>query len=303
MKKIIITILIVITFMSISCYSNKREDIVKLTYQTVDYNGGYTTNAVLNFENNEYRRNAYLPENTDFKEPELELIKTFSDEEEKEFIKGINDAGLLNIKEHYEESGIIDGGGWTLIIEFSDGTIFKSTGSNDRPRDVFNKCSTYFYDLCNEEVMGMLPQYYKDQPNVSYTLYVFEGEKRISGTIGLPHIKKGNYKWNKRLSFDNNYYDMNNDQEGNNSFFDSYSYKLCLDTYNYDFNDRFTNITIYEYDFNKELSNEKTIYTGKWFKQIELDIELSKIYVYRLEFKNGDYVEYTFNTAISTNNN
>lgn len=303
MKKIIIIILIVITFMSISCSSNKREDIVKITYQTVDYNGGYTTNAVLNFENNEYRRNAYLPENTDFKEPELELIKTFSDEEEKEFIKGINDAGLLNIKEHYEKSGIIDGGGWTLIVEFSDGTMFKSTGSNDNPRNVFNKCSTYFYDLCDEEVMGMLPQYYKDQPNVSYTLYVFEGEKRVSGTMGLPHIKKGNYKWNKRSSFDNNYYDMNNDQEENNIFFDSYSYKLCLSTYNYDFDDRFTNITIYEYDFNKELSNEKTIYTGKWFKQIELDIELNKIYVYRLEFENGDYVEYTFNTAISTNNN
>ena len=96
---------------------------------------------------------------------------------------------------------------------------------------------------------------------------------------------------------------MNNDQEENNSFFDSYSYKLRLSTYNYDFDDRFTNITIYEYDFNKELSNEKTIYTGKWFKQIELDIELNKIYVYRLEFENGDYVEYTFNTAISTNNN
>lgn len=303
MKKIAIFILIVITFMSIGCSSNKREDIVKITYQTVDYNGGYTTNAVLNFENNEYRRNAYLPENTDFKEPELELIKTFSDDEEKEFIKGINDAGILNIKEHYEKSGIIDGGGWTLIIEFSDGTIFKSTGSNDSPRNVFNKCSTYFYDLCNEEIMGMLPQYYKDQPNVSYTLYVFEGEKRISGTMGLPHIKKGNYKWNKRSSFDNNYYDMNNDQKENNSFFDSYSYKLGLDTYNYDFDDIFTNITIYEYDFNKELSNEKTIYTGKWFKQIELDIELNKIYVYRLEFKNGDYVEYTFNTAISTNNN
>ena len=303
MKKIAIIILIVITFMSSSCSSNKREDIVKITYQTVDYNGGYTTNAVLNFENNEYRRNAYLPENTDFKEPELELIKTFSDEEEKEFIKGINDAGLLNIKEHYEKSGIIDGGGWTLIIEFSDGTIFKSTGSNDSPQNVFNKCSTYFYDLCNEEVMGMLPQYYKDQPNVSYTLYVFEGEKRISATMGLPYIKKGNYKWNKRSSFDNNYYDMNNDQEENNSFFDSYSYKLRLSTYNYDFDDRFTNITIYEYDFNKELSNDKTIYTGKWFKQIELDIELNKIYVYRLEFKNGNYVEYTFNTAICTNNN
>ena len=59
MKKIIIIISIVITFMIISCSSNKREDIVKLTYQTVDYNGGYTTNAVLNFENNEYRRNLY----------------------------------------------------------------------------------------------------------------------------------------------------------------------------------------------------------------------------------------------------
>ena len=118
--------------------------------------------------------------------------------------------------------------------------------------------------------------------------------RRSQATNGIAKVVRANYKWNKFESLDNNIYSLNN--FSNNEFNDIYSYSLVLYTSNYDCNEKFNKIIIKEYDFNKELSNEKTIYTGKWFKQIELNIETNKIYVYELHFKDGDYVQYTFNT-------
>ena len=71
------------------------------------------------------------------------------------------------------------------------------------------------------------------------------------------------------------------------SNYSSYSYKLVLYTANYNCNEKFNKITVKEYDFNPEHSNEKIIYTGKWFDQIELDIKLNKIYVYELSYDNS----------------
>lgn len=300
MKKVILIVLILIIFMVTGCSSKEREDIVKLTYHTVDYNGGYTTNAVLDFENNEYRRNGYLPEVKDFEEPELQLIKTFTDEEKKEFIKGINNAGLLKIKDSYKKYGIIDGGGWTLIIEFSDGTSFKSTGDNDGPYKVFNKCSTYFFDLCGEAVMGMLPKYYKDQPNIMCNLKIYEEDKLKATEIGSPLSFKANFKWNKISSLDNDYFLINNDPQKHRDYNADNNYKIVFETSYYDYDEKFQSIKVYEYNYNSDLSNEKIIFEGKWFTKLELDLELDKIYVYRLEYKNGNFVEYTFNTRIGT---
>ena len=100
----------------------------------------------------------------------------------------------------------------------------------------------------------------------------------------------------KSESLDSNYYQLNDEVKERNEFYSSYSYKLVLYTANYNCNEKFNKITVKEYDFNLELSNEKIIYTGKWFDQIELDINLNKIYVYELSFKDGDYVQYTFAT-------
>ena len=60
--------------------------------------------------------------------------------------------------------------------------------------------------------------------------------------------------------------------------------------------DKFQKCIVTSYDYSKELSNEKIHYSGKWFDQIEFELELDRIYLVRLEFKNGDFVEYTFNT-------
>ncbi len=44
------------------------------------------------------------------------------------------------------------------------------------------------------------------------------------------------------------------------------------------------------------MTGEKLVYEDGWFQQVNLDLELDKIYVFELQFKDGDYVKYTFNT-------
>ena len=296
MKKLFIFIILILSFFLVSC-NKKRYDIDKITYTTIDYNGGYTENYVIDLVENEYKKNGYLP--VESEEPALNTIKSFTDEEKAEFIEGINKAGLLSIKEEYKKSGVMDGGGWHLTIEFSDGTKFESKGSNNSPHKVFDKCSTYFYDLCGEKILGTLPAYYASPPNIwiSFDYQKDDGTHVIDN--GSSRLVMGNYKWNKNSSLDNDYYQMNLDNIEYNRFESQYDYELVLFTGNYDCDVKFDKIIVKEYDFNKDMTNEKEIYNDSWFKQVSLNISLNKIYVYKLVYKNGDYVEYTFSTGVN----
>ena len=296
MKKIIVILILPLMILLLSC-TTKRMDIAKLTFKSIDYNGGYTYNYVFDFLNNEYKKTSYMyGEDVD-----LNVIRelSFTDEEKLELINGINDSGLLGIKEEYKKDGIIDGGGWNLTIEFEDGTSFKSRGDNASPKEVFNKCATFFYDLCGEGVVGQVPEYYSTPVNVS-TFFCYKREDNVNvNSMGLARVQLGNYKWNKFSSSDNDYYLMNLESKEYSDFQDNYKYKLFLYTANYFYEKKFNKIEVFEFDFNSELSNKKTIYTGKWFKQIEIDLSLNKIYIYRLSYKDGNYSEFTFNTFIN----
>ena len=112
----------------------------------------------------------------------------------------------------------------------------------------------------------------------------------------LAQVEIANYKWNKSLSTDIDIFAINEAVKDESKFEDGIDYQLVLYTANYDCKERFKKITVKEYDYNAELSGEKIIYSGKWISQVEIDIELNKIYVYELTFKDGDYVQYTFST-------
>ena len=230
-QKIIIILILPLVLLLISCSNkSKYDDITTLTFETVDYFGGEAVTHFLDFKTNEYKRK-YRPYSNDgnAEYTDLTLIKTFTDDEKEEFFKGISDAHLLSIKNEYKNEHVYDGGGWTLIIEFKDGEVFTSNGSNASPEKVFNKCSTYFYDLCGTEIMGMLPTNYKEPPRLETGLRVLEGEKMISGTYGAPRIILGNYKWNKKESSNINYYDLNIDNTLNYNYFkDGPFSELCV---------------------------------------------------------------------------
>ena len=298
MKKVFF-ILLILFFSNflISCNRIKEyggKVIVKLTYQTVDYNGGYTTNVVLDFINNKYLSSGILP--GEEQEPNLEVKRTFSEEEEKDFINGCYSYGLFNLKDKYKRTGIIDGGGWTLLIEYEDGSIKESTGINASPTTIFNNCSTYFYDICGERILGNLPDYYFYPPGVSIAFRYKIGEYGSGSDNSIARVSRANFKWKRFESLDNDLFEINNSLSDKNQFLINNNYQLVLYTANYNCKDRFTKIKITSYDFDENLTNEKEVYHGSWFKQIELDLELEKIYKFELGFYDGDYVEYTFNT-------
>ena len=296
MKKIVAFIVMSFTcFALIACggtdsikeYTGPK--LIKLTHTSIDYMGGYTVKDELDFIENKYSSLGYMP--TEIENPELELKSTFTDEEEIVFMNECYSYGLFDIEESYSETGIVDGGGWTLIIEFEDGTTKTSRGHNAGPTIVFNKCAITFYDLCGKGIVGNVPEYYIYPPRISVG---FKYEDGWDG--GLSTFKRADYKWNKSESLGNDYFQLNESVKDRNKFDSNYSYKLVLYTANYDCDEKFNKITVKEYDYNSELSNEKTIYSSKWFYQIEFDITLNKIYVYELTFKDGDYVQYTFST-------
>lgn len=228
------------------------------------------------------------------------VVAEFSDEEEEILINKLYSAGLFHIDDHYKSpENIVDGGGWELTIEFADGKTKKSTGSNNAPTDVFKKCAMAFYDICGDGVVSNPPIEYYRPPTLDYTF--------IYGNTYMGYSEYGarlDYKWNGFESTGNKIYDKNRATNFQQKFYADINYKLGFHTANYSsYHDyeKFSKIIIRSCDYNEDLTNEKTVYVGGWFDQMRIDLELGKIYIIRLEFEDGDFVEYTFNTKISPN--
>ena len=129
----------------------------RLEYSSVKYNGGFTREYVFDFESNTVKTRGYIPGQSDI--PDYEMIASFTDDEETELIDRLYSYGLFEIKNDYPSpAGIIDGGGWSLTVEYSDGTVKESTGSNNSPKSVFKKCANAFYDICGEGVVAGVTQ-------------------------------------------------------------------------------------------------------------------------------------------------
>jgi hypothetical protein len=130
-----------------------KTPLERLTYTQVDYNGGFTTEYLFDFEQNVITRRSYLP--TDDEYDRMETLAEFSDKEEKNLIDKLYTYGLFDIKEEYRSpAGIIDGGGWSLKINYNDGTSKESRGSNNSPNSVFSKCAKAFFDICGNGSRG-----------------------------------------------------------------------------------------------------------------------------------------------------
>lgn len=271
--------------------------ILNIRFEKVDYNGGYTDTYVFDFESNTVKRRGCLPSMTE--NSEFSIIANFSDEKEKVLINKLYSYGLFNIKDNYASPpGISDGGGWSLAVEYSDGTTKNSSGSNNSPTAVFNKCAEAFYDICGEGVVASVPQKYYTPPNISYAIHTTVGINTTSqGATSL--AKRGNYKWNGFEENMLNYFQMNQSHPFPYELDENTSYEFVLYTANYRDYDRFKKCTVTAYDCNEEMTGEEIVVEKGWFKQIEFDLQFNKIYVIKLSFKNGDFVEYTFNTKLN----
>ena len=297
---VVLFFLLTFGFMLNSCSVNiikeyKGKEIAKLTYETKTYYSGFTETSVLDFIENEFHFEEYDP----YAEAEGEhgeiYDSNFSDEEEAAFLNACYTYGLFDILPSYEIDAD-DGGGWVLEIEYEDGTVKRSEGRNSAPYKVFNNCATAFFDLCGHEVLGTLPQYYATPPRISYSLSFWSDEKTHASGNSFVHVKAVNYKWNGHENTDFDIFAINESIKDKNKLSAEYDYQLVLYTANYDHKERFTKITVTEYDYCAGLSGGKVIFSGKWIKQEEMDIELNKIYVYEITFSDGDYAQFTFNT-------
>ena len=115
-----------------------------------------------------------------------------------------------------------------------------------------------------------------------------------------PRVQMADFKWNTTSSSGNDLFLLNEQTKDKNDFREGVTYILVLYTSNYSSYTnykKFQKITVTEYDYNQELTGEREVLSSKWFKEIEFELKLNKIYVYELTFKNGDYVKYTFNTV------
>ena len=274
-----------------------KTPLTKLTYTQVDYNGGFTTEYLFDFEKNTAVKHYFLPD--DDENDRTEILAEFTDEQEKELINKLYSYGLFDINKEYKSpAGIVDGGGWNLKIEYKDGTSKESSGSNNSPKSVFEKCAKAFYDICGNGVVALVPSEYYIPPNISYALHFTNGnDSTTQGATSL--TKRGNYKWNGFEESNTDIFHLNQGYEFPYELKEGTEYEFVLYTGNYGDYDKFKKCEVFAYDYNEQLTGEQKIVDKGWFDQIEFDLELNKVYLIRLNFKNGDFVEYTFNTNVN----
>jgi len=295
MKKICILLIISLLLCCFGCDQSIKEyaevNITRLSYTQVNYNGGYTTEYIFDFEGNTATKHSFIPGDENGK---LETIAEFTDEQEEVLINKLYTYGLFDIKKEYKATnGIVDGGGWDLKIDFIDGTSKSSSGSNNSPTTVFSNCAKAFYDICRNGVVGLVPQEYYQPPNVSYAFRSSEGEHSYS-----PYSERVNYKWNG-FEETNNVYILNETVSFAHTFTTETAYELVLYTANYENYEKFNKCIVTSYNYDEQLSGEKIVFEDGWFKQVEFDLELDKIYLIKFIFTDGDFAEYTFNTKVS----
>lgn len=265
----------------------KETPLLKLTFETVQEYNGITETYVVDFVSNDIKKHVLLPYAEE--QPEVKVLANFSEEQEAVLINKLYTYGLFDIKGLYpQRPGIGEfGSNWDLAIDYADGITKKSRGINNSPMFVFRRCAKAFYDICRDGIVGYVPPQYYSPPNVSYT---------VAGYASTGFSLRTNYKWNGFESVGNDAYAANEQAKYNHKFYDGNEYSLKLYTSNYGNNKKFKKCFVKMYDYNNDLTNEVVVYKGRWFKQEKIALELNKIYVVRLEFRGGDFVEYTFNT-------
>jgi hypothetical protein len=213
---------------------------------------------------------------------EVSSISTFLDE--------VGGAGLFDLKNNYPSpSGIHDGGGWSLSINYADGSSKTSSGSNNWPSDVFEKADYAFFNLYGDDLFGTLPNSYTNPPYIDISFKYSIGSNNASKDYfgGLSPI---NYTWHKSevSGVDVFSYAI---EHPIHEFDPSISYKVSLWTANYQH--KFSKMIITSYDRNG--NDPKEIAKSNWFKQKEYNLDSDRIYVIKMTFPYGT-CEYAFST-------
>lgn len=144
-----------LVLVSCSDYHYEGEDISSIEYISVKYNGGYINETKVDLLNGQVLSRGYfqgdnIPE-------EYSIDYDFDLDSVDSLIDEIGSAGLFDLNADYPSPGdILDGSGWTLKINYADGTSKISTGDNNYPTDVFQKADYGFYNLYGNDLFGTI---------------------------------------------------------------------------------------------------------------------------------------------------
>ena len=225
---------------------------------------------------------------------QYEFQHEFTEEDEKDFVDGIYSAGLLNMKDEYVNSyPDFDYYDWYIIIDYEDDTTKQTRGMSLQPNDLFNKCSTFFYDICHEEVIGELPRGYIKPNSLSLECIVNDVEiYAYSERVSIPR-QYVNYEWNNSSLINNDIYEINKTCFIGPAILKYAKYQLEIKDIYYK---KFSKLILKSYDYNEDLTNEKLICEKGYVEKFVVDLEPNKIYLCSVYYDDGNYYELTFNT-------
>lgn len=267
-----------------------KTPIVRITFKKIKYLGGGVNEYVVDFENDVIKKAQYIGSKVE--DPEFGILADFSAAQEAVLINKLYSYGLFDLDDNYPSpEGIFDGGEWLLSIEYSGGTAKNSKGINNTPTKVFGECAKAFFDICHDGVVGDVPSEYYYPPSVYYALRF---ENNLCCSSFYPSI---NYRWNGFEGVGNGIYaEAGRDISYSEMLVEGKEYTMSVGVDRDDGKERFEKIIVTSYDFNKELTNKKTVCESDDESRIEFRLDLNKIYVVRVEYENGDFAEYAFNT-------
>ncbi len=277
----------------------KGTPLSSLSYKTINYMGGTSSTYLLDFNENTVHKTSYIPYNVEGQEHETTFICEFTDEAEREFINSVYSYGLFSIKKHYEPPYVVmDGGGWELVINYSDGTSKKSTGSNAGPRMVFKSCSIPLYLLTGLDILGGVPSSYYSPPSVDYSVSYSYKTNTYVGNAFID-VSRANYLWNGHEKSGVDLYPLAT-SDRDIRLLSGVEYTLGMYTANYNSHigeyKHFDECVVMSYNLDPGLSGGKEVLRTKWFKNVKIPFEANRIYLVTLYFDNGDFVEYVFST-------
>lgn len=286
LKIILISMLFVMVFTGFlhACVdpNNQDKDIANIEYITIDYNGGYTQEQVVDLEKGEVRFRGYSPEE---EKPTFLVKATFAIEKVPTFVKEIKQAGLFRLKENYPSPGEIDDGGkWQLKINYVDGTMRYSSGENHLPKKIFQKADNAFYHLYGTDLFGTLSEGILYPPHIDIAYQYADGKNHYSQAVALSPT---NYIWNQsqKEDIDNIGYALSRP-----FVLDSqYSWSAVLWTGNLTY--AFEQLDIYTCD--EAGTHMRHLLGAKWFTQKEFPLVQHQIYVIRVKYNQG-ICEYAF---------
>lgn len=268
-------------------YKYDGKEVSSIEYITTDYNGGYTTETIVDFIDCQVLNRGYLP--ADIINEEYSIDYQFEVSSISTFLDEVGEAGFFDLDDSYPSpSGIHDGGGWSLSINYADGSSKTSSGSNNWPSEVFQKADYAFFNLYGDDLFGTLPTSYTNPPSIDISFKYSIGSNNTSKSYsGLSPI---NYTWHKSVvsGVDVFSYAI---EHPIHEFDPSISYKVSLWTANYEH--KFSKMIMTSYDMNG--NDPKQIGKSNWFKQKEYNLDSNRIYVIKMTFQYGT-CEYAFST-------